>query len=260
MATKELEEKKSHSHDGHRKRVKERVKRCGLGDLYDHELLELLLFYGIPRRDTNQLAHDVLDHFGSIRELMDADISDIESMTGVGENAAILIHTIREMMIRYVRESETPTGTYESFVKVVQYIRAIYFAEKREVIRALLFDKKMKLIDTVVLGTGTNIASEISFANLADAVVHRKPAAVILVHNHPSGDPTPSLSDHQVTRQAYELLDMMSVVLIEHVIYTERHIMPIMRSSMLYNVEGMCAERLGESFVNRFFHSVISEF
>ncbi|MBO5270336.1 MAG: hypothetical protein J6B77_06095 [Clostridia bacterium] len=250
-----LPQKHAHGHDGHRKRVKDKVKKFGFDPMYDHEVLELLLFYAIPRRDTNQLAHDLINHFGSLRDLMDADVADIENVSGMGESAAILIKTMYEMMLRYIKSADEPIDVYDTFAKVVHYIRVTYLGVKHEVSRALLFDCRMKMLDSVILGEGDRISTEASLTKLIEAIARKKPAAIILVHNHPTGDPTPSLADYQMTQRFFDTLSLMSIVLIEHVIYTERSVHPLMQNSMQYSIEGDCAQKLGEGFYQRFFFS-----
>lgn len=242
----------SGTHSGHRQRVKERILKNGFGHLYDHEILELLLFYAVPRMDVNPLAHELLNKFGDLKGVMDADVHQLATVSGMGTSSALLIKTVMEMAIRYTRLSEEPTVRYESLNDVIKYLQRLYFGLKNEVAYAMLFDNRMKLLDTVKLGEGTVNASAISMRSLLDAVIRNNAAAVILAHNHPNGNVTPSFEDGAVTRQIYDFLRQISIPLLEHIIVSGKEAYPIMRYSPQFDVERTVLDTLGENFWDQY--------
>ena len=247
--------KPKHAHAGHRERLKHRVLKSGFDSLYNHELLELLLFYAIPRRDTNQLAHELIEYFGSICRLMEADIDQIQECNGMGESSALLIKATMEMARRYDLGDDTPVYYYDSLKKVVQYLHKIYFGEIKEKSYAMLFDHKMKLLDVIKIGEGTINASPVNVRILLDGVMRKKAASVILAHNHPDGILVPSYDDMATTRQLYDLLRQASVSLLEHIIVSGKEAYPIMHYSGQYDMEQLCEDTFGEEFFHRFFRS-----
>ena len=244
---------KKHSHEGHRDRMKTRIFQEGFDHLYDHELLEVLLFYGIPRRDTNELAHELIEHFGSLNALMEADVAHIAELPGMGKSAAILIKSVMEMTGRYVKNSVEPVYYYDTIQKVMVYLKNVYMGLIRETSYALLFDNKMKLLHAVDLGQGTVNASPIYLRRLVEEIVMKHASAVILAHNHPDGSVRPSYSDMAVTRQLYEFLNQMSVPLLEHIIVSGKEAYPIMHYSAQYDIEQLCNDSFGENFFHKFF-------
>lgn len=246
---------KTHAHSGHRERLKGRVRKAGFSSLYDHELLELLLFYAIPRRDTNPLAHELIERFGSIQSLMEADLDRICECEGMGESSALLIKTVMELARRYYVGDDTEVYYYDSLKKVVHLLHGMYFGEVKEVSYALLFDNKMKLLDAVRIGEGTVNASPVNVRLLIDSIVRRQAASVILAHNHPDGLLVPSYDDYATTRQLYDLLRQMSAPLLEHIIVSGKEACPIMQYSGQYDMQKMCEDNFGEEFFHRFYRS-----
>jgi DNA repair protein RadC len=247
--------KEKHAHSGHRERLKNRVLKEGCSSLYDHELLELLLFYAIPRRDTNQLAHELIESFGSIQSLMEADVDRICECEGMGESSALLVKAAMELACRYYAGDGTPVYYYDSLKKVVQLLHKMYFGEVKEVSYALLFDNKMKLLDAVRLGEGTVNASPVNARLLIDNIVRRHAASVILAHNHPDGLLVPSYDDLATTRQLYDLLRQISSPLLEHIIVSGKEACPIMQYSGQYDMQKLCEDNFGEEFFHRFYRS-----
>ena len=244
-----------HSHAGHRERLKNRVLKHGFDSLYDHEVLELMLFYAIPRRDTNQLAHELIEQFGSLRRLMEADVDQICECNGMGESSALLIKTSMEMARRYCLADDKPIYYYDSLKKVVQFLHKLYFGLSKEQTYALLFDSKMKLLDVIKIGEGTVNASPVNVRFLLDGIVRKKAVSVILAHNHPDGILVPSYDDMATTRQLYDLLRQVSVSLLEHIIICGKEAYPIMHYSGQYDMEQLCEDAFGEEFFHRFFRS-----
>ena len=137
-------------HAGHRQRMKERFLAGGLDGFSDHEVLELILFYAIPRRDVNELSHRLVERFGSFRAVFDADYEDLCKVDGIGENAAILIKLMSESFRKYALSDGKDVMLYDTLQKVGEYAVKLYIGVSVEKLYALLFDNKMMLLDTVL--------------------------------------------------------------------------------------------------------------
>lgn len=242
-----------HSHAGHRERMKETVLKKGFKHLYDHELLEFLLFYAIPRRDTNELAHHLMERFGSLNDLLEADTDQIVACTGMGENSALLLKAIMETVIRYSNNTAEPIYRYDKLTKVYKYLVNYYMAIKQEVTVAMLFDNKMKLLDVIELGVGTVNASPVNLYYLTKEIMRRQAAGVILAHNHPDGMLKPSYDDGAVTRRIYDFLKQMSIPMLEHLIIAGKEVYPILHYSGMYDIDEVASDQFGENFFHSFF-------
>lgn len=252
-ASKKTKNESAHSHSGHRERVKKAILKNGFSHLYDHELLEFLLFYAIPRRDTNPIAHALIEEFGSLNAVLEADVDRIAACDGMGESSALMLKAVFEGTVRYVTNSSEPVYRYDKLSKVCKYLCNYYVGVKDEQAVALLFDNKMKLLDVVALGAGVVNASPIDLYRITEAVIKKHAAGVILAHNHPDGLLLPSTEDDMVTRKICEFLKQISIPLIEHVIISGNQAYPIMHYSGLYDVGRAVSDGFGETFIHDFF-------
>lgn len=205
-------------HDGHRARMKRRFLDHGLDNFDDINALELLLFFAAPRRDTNGLAHLLLDRFGSLDGVMEAAPEDLASVQGIGENAVCLLRLIPAMCRRYViakrpdaEPVDTPSAAGRFFVPYFLY-------ETEEVILALLLDARHRPLDCREVGRGVVNAAQICQRRLAELCLNRRASAVIVAHNHPSGVATPSREDEEFTRSLKNALALLGVELIDHIV------------------------------------------
>ena len=249
------EESKKHNHGGHRDRVKKTALKNGFKHMYDHELLEYLLFYAIPRRDTNPLAHQLIEQFGSLKNVMDADVDLLMASDGMGESSALFIRAIQETIIRYLNASEGTIYRYDKLEKICKYLCNYYVGITKEKTVALLFDNKMKLLDVVDFGEGSPTESSVRLYTLVEAIMRKDAAGVILAHNHPNGLLEPSFEDGMVTRKIYDFLKQLSIPLIEHMIISGNQAYPIIHYSGFYDIESIASDRFGENFIHEFFQS-----
>ncbi len=243
----------AHSHGGHRDRVKKMILKKGFSHLYDHELLEILLFYAIPRRDTNPIAHELIEQFGSLGGVLEADVNRISACNGMGESSALLLKAVFECLVRYVSNSEEPVYRYDKLDKVTKYLCNYYVGVTDEQSIAMLFDNKMKLLDVISLGAGSVNASPVDLYRIVEAVMKKHAAGVILAHNHPDGLMMPSMEDNMVTRKIYDFLKQMSIPLIEHIIISGKQAYPMIHYSGFYDVERVASDGFGEAFIHDFF-------
>ena len=205
-------------HDGHRERRREQFLRHGADPLADHELLELLLFYAIPRRDTNPIAHELLERFGSLQGVFAAPVEELAQTPGMGRSAAALLKLVMPIYRRArvtAAENETVLDTSE---RIGGYFLELFVAERREIMYQLCLDAKGRRINTYKISEGDPACVTVNVRKVVENAILSGAAMVALAHNHPSGVAFPSQEDLTATRQALTALDAVGVQLVEHII------------------------------------------
>ncbi len=215
-------------HSGHRARMRERFLVSGLDNFRDHEALELLLYNAIPRKDINELAHSLIEHFGSFRAVFDADYDELCAINGVGKGTAVYIKMLTEFYRRYALSGSEAEYVYDELYKVGEYAVRLYIGVSVEKVYAMLFDNQMKLLDTVMLAEGAVNAVRVSGRMITERAIKKGAATIILIHNHPNGTPYPSPEDIKFSRYLYELLDKLDIYMAEHVIVSGRFYRPVL--------------------------------
>jgi len=214
-------------HAGHRQRMKERFLTGGLEGFSDHEIFELILFYAIPRKDVNELSHRLIEKFGSYRAVFDADYEDICSVEGMGENAATLIKLMVSAWRRYALGDKKAPFVYDTLKKVGDYAVKLYVGVSVEKVYAMLFDNKMKLLDTVMLAEGAVNSVRVSTRTIVDKAIKKKASSIILIHNHPDGTTYPSKEDTMFSAYLKDLLANLDITLIDHIIVSGCYYRPV---------------------------------
>jgi len=205
-------------HAGHRERLRERALAAGPATLPDYELLELFLFRSMPRQDTKPIAKGLIARFGDLGGVLAAPIADQTTVAGVGEQVALDLKLMHEASVRIGRAPMTRRPAISSASALQSYVRTVLANEPREQFRVLFLDNKNQLILDEVMGQGTVDHAPVYPREVARRALEVSAAAVILVHNHPSGDPKPSDADFQVTRRMKEAGTLLQVELLDHVI------------------------------------------
>lgn len=189
------------THLRHRSRLRERFRESGLGRFADYEVLELLLTFGQPRVDTKPAAKALDKAFGGLAGVLDAELSELEAVEGVGPQGAVLLKVLRESMERYfLREAELGDAV-ASPEAVVRWCRAALEGEKNEVFLVLHLSTKNRVLGHERLAEGSIDRAAVYPRRVIESAFRANAAALILVHNHPSGDPSPSPEDRQLTRE-----------------------------------------------------------
>jgi len=191
-------------HDGHRARMKARFVRNGLDNFDDHSVLELLLFYAVPRRDVNELAHALLDHFGTLDAVFEASCEDMMRVPGVGENVATLLTLIPQVGRRYQMAKRRQQTILRSSEDAGNYLVPLYLYERTEVVYLLCLDAKCGLISCKEVGRGVVNAAEVSVRAIVETALSQKAVSVILSHNHVDAYALPSREDELTTRRIRE--------------------------------------------------------
>ena len=216
-------------HAGHRERLRERYDRSGMDDYADHEILELLLTYAIPRGDVNTQAHTLIQRFGSVAGALDALPEELCEVEGIGPNAARFLTMLPDVFRRYSLCKVAPSESMDTLAKIGEYLMALYTGVTFERVYLLLFDNAMRLIGCVHLTDGSVNCSSITIRRIAELALFKHASGVVLAHNHPRGLAIPSGSDHQVTQTVESALEPLGVPLLEHIIVTENRYAPIVK-------------------------------
>ncbi len=206
------------THDGHRMRMRNRYLNEGLDSFEPHEVLELLLYYAIPRRDINELAHRLIEHFGSLGNVFDADVSSLKQVDGIGENAAILLSLIPPLSRLYNLSKWDRKTTLASVDAAGQYAVAMYTGKKNEEFGIICLDSNrcVHFSGTIIEGT-VNQAEAYPRLVVAEVLKHNA-VNVILTHNHPNGSILPSAGDKEATKNILTALDAIGVNVLDHII------------------------------------------
>lgn len=208
---------------GHRQRLKERFKLGNGADMADYEMLELLLTLAIPRKDTKPLAKALIKEFGSFAEVLSAADDKLMAFSGLKENTILVFKLVREAALRMtwqkLSEQEAPVMT--SYDAIVDYCRAASGYNDREEFRIIYLNAKNRIIAEEVQQRGSVNSVAIHPREVMRAAVMKGATAIIMVHNHPSGDVTPSRADIEVTKRIYEALSAMDIRLIDHFIVSK---------------------------------------
>jgi DNA repair protein RadC len=206
------------SHTGHRERLRDRFTRGGADAMPDYELLELVLFNAIPRRDTKPLAKELTARFGGFAEVISAPERRLREVKGVSDRVVAELKLVRAAALRLMQGQILERHVLSTWDSVVAYCRASMAFEEREMFRILFLDKKNKLIADEVQQTGTVDHTPVYIREVVKRALELAASAVILVHNHPSGDPTPSRADIDMTKLIADAAKPLGVVVHDHII------------------------------------------
>lgn len=208
-------------HSGHRKRVKANVIKNGFSQLEEHKLLELMLFYSIPREDTNELAHKLIKHFGSFEEVFKADVDQLKRVDGVGDNTAVMIAAMGETFSRISKAKPPKKRVYKTAEDLKELAVSLLQGEKNEKVYLICFDAKKILKRYTVISEGDEVSSEINMKEVIKNLVDSDSSIAVLAHNHPTSSAEPSAFDIDSTRMVCVTLRKIGYALADHVIVGE---------------------------------------
>jgi DNA repair protein RadC len=203
---------------GHRERLRRRFREAGADALPDYELLELILFRAAPRRDTKPLAKALIARFGTFAEALNAPEELLREVPGIGEAAVTEIKLVRAAVLRLMRGEVLERPVLSSWAQVLDYCRASMGFASKEQFRILFLDKRNQIIADEVQQTGTVDHTPVYVREVVKRALELSATAIVLVHNHPSGDPTPSRADIEMTRQIVAAAKPLGVLVHDHII------------------------------------------
>ena len=223
MEDKRTQELHANIHKNHRQRMREKfvlaLEEGNVDNVFqDHELLELLLYTAIPRKNTNDIAHYLMDEFGSIGGVVDADKEQLEKVFGMGENAAVLVKLVSTLAKRYINDVNDIKNTRLTPLNIGSYIKNLFYGHTNEIAYLLFLDKDCVVRKIKRLASGTVNATPIYPREVVKLAVNERYPYVILAHNHPNSNSMPSAADMEMTKIIDKALSFVEVRLVDHVI------------------------------------------
>ena len=243
-----------HDHCGHRKRMKNKRAEFGSEIFSDHELLEMLLFYSIPQRNTNDIAHELVSRFGTPRKAIEADEKQLATIKGVKENTTCLFDLIREIYRRDRVKLPYDVQRFDTLSSVGEYLTRYYAGLHEERFCALLLDGSMRLIKFCNLSSGSVNSAAVDVKALARLALAENAANVIIAHNHPSGNALPSNADRELTSRIEAALSAIGITLIEHIIVGEVGYTPTMQIRISSLRSPLSTSELDNGFLRKFYN------
>ena len=213
----------AHPHYGHRERMRNLFLKSGLDGFSDHNVLELLLFYTIPKSDTNVVAHNLIDHFGSLKGVLDASVEDLCAVKGTGMYTATFLTILPQLARRYCAEETPETALFDSTdtEAIRTYLQSRFVGETCECVYLLLFSSGGHMQGCVKVTSGTALQVKLDERAILETAFRTGAASVILAHNHPGGVAAPSTEDIATTKALVQMLARCGVRMLDHVIVTE---------------------------------------
>lgn len=205
-------------HAGHRAKMKKRFAQTGFAQFEDHNVLEFLLFFAIPRRDTNEIAHRLIDHFGSLNAVLEASADELKKIEGVGDHAALFLTSYLPVARRYgdgVARAIKPLPTYKEMGRLLM---DRFAGLDHEQVYVILYDLSFQRCGDMVLQEGELNYATFSFRKLGDFIIRKRASYMVLAHNHPGGLPIASDEDLECTRRIYAFTADLGVTLVDHFI------------------------------------------
>lgn len=209
-------------HSGHRKRLREKVKNAGLNSLSEHEIVELLLTYAIPRQNTNPLAHDLINNFGSLSKVIDADYYDLLKVKGLGEESALFINIISSLIQEYRKSKANEENIIiRNTIDGINYFRKIHTVGGKEILHIICMSKLGKIVSSFNFAGNSDVEINFDFKMFIDKINRDNVNSIMMFHTHPAGQPDPSMSDLQTTQRCVYICYMLGIDFLDHLILTE---------------------------------------
>ena len=234
----------NHLHDKHRERMREELKRGGFTESTpDHKLLEFLLFYAIPRSDTNATAHLLLNRFGSLRGVLNAPKDQLAQIKGIGPGASAFFEVLHMIMRRYEADRLIERDHGISLHNIGEYLLSQYLGRDREIFSMVTLKNNGQMIAWDIISEGD--LSEVAVSNRAilETALKRKASCVVIAHNHPGGTAVPSEPDIKMTKTIAHALSEIRVALIDHMIFAEDDYVSLRQSRQFSHLFGGKAEK-----------------
>jgi DNA repair protein RadC len=236
-------------HESHRERLKSRFLREGLSTFDEHQVLEMALFYAIPRKDTNPLAHTLLERFGSLSGVFNAPVSELVKIKGIGENAAVFLKMQNGLLLRYQSSYNDERINLSSHRLCVEYIEQKMKYLNHEEFHILCLDASLKLIKYLPMFKGTINAATVNLRELTSKLLQLDVSAVVVAHNHPSGLPYPSKEDIDITETLLCALKYQDIELLDHVIITSKAHYSMMADDKINELKNKINARIPKLFI-----------
>lgn len=227
--------KNPNPHANHRQRVRERFEKEGLDAFADHNVLEMLLFYCIPRLDTNEISHELLKQFGSISGVLDADINALRDVPGIGHDAALFLKFTDALCRRYYIDRKQERALILNSEDAKNFIEPYFLGENEEMFIAVLLDGCSTVRKIALVDRGNEESVAVNVNRIIKEVVNNQASVVVLAHSHPNGFARPSRDDIDITSELAKKLEAIDVKLGEHLIFSKNDICYLSRDKAVNN-------------------------
>ncbi len=218
MTEKPLKDTKATGHGGHRQRLREKFLKAGITGLHDYEVVELLLTYAIPRMDVKPVAKDLIRRFKGLRGVLDAEVDELVEIPGMGEHSAGLIKLTKGLGSAYLEERVLGADVMSSPKEVVDFLTSKLAGERVEKFLALFLSSKNEVLAIETINEGTINQTAVYPRKVIEHALRHNARSIIFVHNHPSGDPTPSKSDIKLTKELEDAARTVDILVHDHII------------------------------------------
>ena len=240
--------KEVHPHSKHRERMRERFLKNGFEGYAPHEVLEMLLYNALPRRDTNELAHRLVNRFGSVSEVLNAEVEELTSEKGVTLNVAVYLKEIAELVRLYRKESSEKKKKIITYTDMEKYVLPLMEESKREELLLVCLDGGKNIVGKKMWqGSVNRILTPVR--ELVRVAMSKEATSVIISHSHPGGFAIPSNEDDRYTQKLYAALMAVDIVLLEHLIVGKGERYSYLKENKLDKIRINCASLYGESVV-----------
>lgn len=208
----------SSHHMGHRERVKKKLMEIGLDKFHDHEILEFLLFFGIPYKDTNVIAHNLIKKYGSLADVLDASVEDLSEVSGMTKNAALLLNTLPQVFREYKKSKLDSKKPIINIDDILPLLEANLEFRETESLVVICLNARQRITAVVETGVPEINSVLLSPRSIVDIALRYKAVNLIIAHNHPSGNVMPSESDIAMTIDIKHMLKSIDIELVDHII------------------------------------------
>ncbi|MFC1915412.1 DNA repair protein RadC [Chloroflexota bacterium] len=222
---------------GHRKRLREKFLKSGLAGFHDYEVVELLLTLGSPRKDCKLQAKEAIKRFKTLRGVLAASPEELQQIDGIGSHSAFGIKLMQEVAREFLREKIIDKPFYKSAREIFDYLYHSMRDLKKEVFKVIYLNSQNQIIETVDLFEGTVNSSSVSTREVMEGAVKHNAVALIFVHNHPSGNPEPSASDKELTRELVYAGKIMRIKVLDHIIIGENRFLSFADEGLIEEYE-----------------------
>lgn len=209
---------KKNIHKDHRQRMRNRYLNEGISSMADHNIIELLLFFGIPYKDTNDISHELVERFGDLNGVLDAPVEELMKVDGIGENTATLIRLTRDISLKYLERKSFDKVAVNGEDRISDFLKLKYAGEIHEIVYILCLDSHGKLQRCAKVCEGSPDSATIDNRTIVEAAIRFDSKNIILAHNHPAGFAVPSVADVKATEQIIPVLNAIGINLADHII------------------------------------------
>lgn len=207
-------------HVNHRSRIKNKFIETGFNSFAEHEMLEMLLFFSIPQADTNPTAHRLIEKFGSLKGVFDANLDNLMTVDGVGSNSAILIKLFPALMREYNKQESRQMNALINNNSAKKYVENLFVGVPNEEFYVICLNAKSEVVDMKEMGSGTASKVDIQIRKITDYVIRQNCDRIIIAHNHPAGTSKPSDDDLRMTHKLFNSCVLNDIDILDHIIYS----------------------------------------